>query len=105
MAAVWGEYLFGIGKGADNLIYMTFSTGIGAGIIVDGHLLVGKDGNAHEIGHLVIDINSGIQCGCGGYGHWEALARAPTYLGSLRNSLKENPISQGYTINSLKMVT
>ncbi|GAB6948378.1 ROK family protein [Vulcanisaeta sp. JCM 16161] len=73
MAAVWGEYLFGIGKGVNNLVYITLSTGIGAGVIVDGHLLVGKDGNAHEIGHMVIDVNSEIQCGCGGYGHWEAL--------------------------------
>ncbi|ADY00801.1 MAG: ROK family protein [Vulcanisaeta sp.] len=73
MAAVWGEYLFGIGKGINNLVYITFSTGIGAGVIVDGHLLVGKDGNAHEVGHIVIDINSRIQCGCGGYGHWEGL--------------------------------
>ncbi|KUO80940.1 MAG: ROK family protein [Vulcanisaeta sp.] len=73
MAAVWGEYVFGIGKGIRNLVYITFSTGIGAGVIVDGHLLIGKDGNAHEIGHAVIDIDSNIQCGCGGYGHWEAL--------------------------------
>ncbi|MGC9152289.1 MAG: ROK family protein [Vulcanisaeta sp.] len=73
MAAVWGEYVFGIGKGIKNLVYITLSTGIGAGVIVDGHLLVGKDGNAHEIGHTVVDINSEVQCGCGGYGHWEAL--------------------------------
>ncbi|MCG2880818.1 MAG: ROK family protein [Vulcanisaeta sp.] len=73
MAAAWGEYLFGIGRGVNNLVYITFSTGIGAGVIVDGHLLVGKDGNAHEIGHAVINVDSDIKCGCGGYGHWEAL--------------------------------
>ena len=73
VAAVWGEYLLGTGRGYDNLVYITLSTGIGAGVIVDGHLLLGKDGNAHEVGHLVIDYR-GIKCGCGGIGHWEAYA-------------------------------
>lgn len=95
MAAVWGEYLFGIGKGVDNLVYITFSTGIGAGIIVDGHLLVGKDGNAHEIGHLVIDINSEIQCGCGGYGHWEALGSGANIPRVIKEFIKGKSYKSG----------
>jgi len=74
MASVWGEYLFGQGVGKNNVVYITLSTGIGMGVIVDGHLLVGKDGNAHEMGHAVVDIESDLQCGCGGYGHLEAIA-------------------------------
>ncbi len=74
MAGVWGEYLVGAGRGRRNVVYLTISTGIGAGVVVDGHLLVGKDGNAHEVGHLVIDYKGGIKCGCGGYGHWEGIA-------------------------------
>lgn len=74
MAAVWGEYLVGAGRGKRNVAYLTISTGIGAGLVVDGHLLVGKDGNAHEVGHLVLDYKGGIRCGCGGYGHWEGIA-------------------------------
>lgn len=42
--------------------------------MVDGELLVGKDGNAHEIGHIVVDYSSKLRCGCGGYGHWEGIA-------------------------------
>lgn len=74
VASVWGEKHYGDGGMYDNLVYLTLSTGVGAGVIVDGELLIGKDGNAHEIGHLVVDFNSDIRCGCGGRGHWEAYA-------------------------------
>lgn len=72
VAAVIGERFFGAGKGHDNLAYITISTGIGGGIYVNGHLLLGKDGNAHEIGHMVIDSEGKLVCGCGKRGHWEA---------------------------------
>ncbi|MEM4717695.1 MAG: ROK family protein [Desulfurococcaceae archaeon] len=74
VASVWGEKIYGDGRGVSNLIYLTLSTGIGAGIVVDDNLLIGKMGNAHEIGHIVVDFNSQIKCGCGGRGHWEAFA-------------------------------
>ena len=74
VAAVWGEKHYGSGRDYDNLVYITFSTGIGAGVIVDGNLLLGKDGNAHEVGHIVVDYKYGLKCGCGGIGHWEAYA-------------------------------
>jgi glucokinase len=71
-AAVVGERIFGAGKNHENLVYITISTGIGGGIYVNGHLLVGKDGNAHEIGHFTIDCEGRLTCGCGKKGHWEA---------------------------------
>ena len=71
-AGVLGEHVYGAGKGVYNLFYVTFSTGLGGGAMVDGHLLVGKDGNAVEVGHLTIDLDSDIMCGCGCPGHWEA---------------------------------
>ncbi|MCD6428548.1 MAG: ROK family protein [Desulfurococcales archaeon] len=74
VAAVWGEYNAGAGRGLSNVVYITLSTGIGAGVIVDGHLLLGKDGNAHEVGHITINYRYSIRCGCGGIGHWEAMA-------------------------------
>ncbi|MEM4311699.1 MAG: ROK family protein [Nitrososphaerales archaeon] len=74
LAAVIGEWFYGKGKGFDNVVYITISTGIGGGVIVDGRPLLGKDGNAHEIGHIVLEQKSRIRCGCGGHGHWEALA-------------------------------
>jgi len=54
-AAVVGEKHFGKGKDHDNLVYVTISTGIGGGAYVDCKLLIGKDGNAAEIGHMVVD--------------------------------------------------
>ncbi len=72
MAAVWGEYLYGRWRGTENIVYVTISTGIGGGMIVDGHLLVGKKGNAHEIGHITVDVMGRMPCKCGGRGHWEA---------------------------------
>lgn len=71
-AAVVAERMFGAGKGFDNVAYITLSTGIGGGAIVDGNLLLGKDGNACEVGHLVIDFEGRLECGCGKRGHWEA---------------------------------
>lgn len=70
--AVIGEKFFGAGKEHENLVYVTISTGIGGGAYVDGHLLIGKDGNAVEIGHMVIDAEGKLVCGCGKMGHWEA---------------------------------
>lgn len=72
VAAVWAEKIYGVGRSFRNIVYITLSTGIGAGVIVDDSLLIGKDGNAHEVGHIVIDSPGSMRCRCGGYGHWEA---------------------------------
>jgi len=74
--AALGEWQFGAGKGHHNIIYMTISTGIGGGIIIDDRLLLGENGLATEIGHIIIDPNGPV-CGCGGYGHLEAMASGP----------------------------
>jgi glucokinase len=71
-AAVHGEYVFGDGQGLENIVYITISTGLGGGAIVDGHLLQGKDGNAPEPGHFTISSSSKMVCNCGCIGHWEA---------------------------------
>ena len=72
-AAALGEQTFGAGKGIENQIYMTVSTGIGGGIIINGALYMGKAGSAGEIGHMVIDVN-GPRCNCGNNGCLETLA-------------------------------
>ena len=72
-AAALGEHRFGAGKGVDNLIYITVSTGIGGGIIIDGKLYTGSDGCAGEIGHMIVDVN-GPKCSCGNSGCLEAMA-------------------------------
>lgn len=73
-AGVLGEKFYGDGIGKSNIFYLTISTGIGGGAIVDDHLIFGKDGNAPEIGHVIVDTELDIRCGCGGIGHWEGLA-------------------------------
>ncbi len=72
-AAALGEHHSGVGKGAKNLIYVTVSTGIGGGIIINGQLYSGASGGAGEIGHMTIDIN-GSRCNCGNIGCLETLA-------------------------------
>ncbi|OMD37233.1 sugar kinase [Paenibacillus odorifer] len=72
-AAAWGEYVRGAGKGSNNMVYVTFSTGIGAGIVMDGELLLGTNSFAGELGHNIIDP-SGTECSCGRYGCWEVFA-------------------------------
>ncbi|MHB0987097.1 MAG: ROK family protein [Bellilinea sp.] len=71
--AALGEWRYGAGKGHDNLLYLTISTGIGGGAIVNGKLLVGHRGLAGEFGHITI-VPNGPLCGCGHRGHLEAVA-------------------------------
>ncbi len=72
VAGVIGERYYGDGH-RQNISYVTISTGIGVGAIVDGTVLHGEGGNAGELGHLTLEPDSSRQCGCGGTGHWEAL--------------------------------
>ncbi|MGQ9478925.1 MAG: ROK family protein [Thermoproteota archaeon] len=89
VSAVLGEKKFGAGKDFENIVYVTISTGIGCGVIVDGHLLLGKDGNAHEVGHLVVDKNGLLTCGCGKKGHWEAYCSGKGIINYARTLLEE----------------
>lgn len=71
--AALGEYRFGAGRGVRDLIYLTISTGIGGGIIIDGRLFEGGQGLGGEVGHMVVEPD-GPFCGCGGHGCLEAVA-------------------------------
>jgi len=72
-AAALGEYLFGAGQGSRDMVYLTVSTGIGGGVIINGRLLEGVNGTAAELGHITIDWQ-GERCSCGNIGCLEALA-------------------------------
>ena len=71
--AALGEYTFGEYKGTPNMVYITVSTGIGGGVILDGKLVRGHRGLATEIGHMIIDPD-GPLCLCGGRGCLEVMA-------------------------------
>jgi glucokinase len=75
-SAALAEAAWGTGAGCPRFLYVTISTGIGAGILIDGQLYRGVGGAHPEIGHMVIDA-SGPLCHCGSPGCWEALASGP----------------------------
>jgi glucokinase len=72
-AAALGEHRFGAGRGVQDMIYVTASTGIGGGLILNGQLYSGTTGAAGEIGHVTV-LPWGPYCGCGNRGCLEALA-------------------------------
>lgn len=72
-AATLGEFMFGAGKGSTNMVYVTVSTGIGGGAIINGSLFRGSTANALEIGHTTV-MKGGPRCGCGNTGCAEAVA-------------------------------
>jgi glucokinase len=72
-ASALAEWLYGAGRGARNLAFLTCSTGIGAGLILDGRLYRGATFLAGEAGHQVI-VPDGLPCGCGNRGCLEAYA-------------------------------
>lgn len=71
--AAIGEYLFGAGKGTKNMVFITVSTGVGGGAIINGDIYRGNTSNALEIGHTTL-VEDGPRCNCGNYGCTEALA-------------------------------
>ncbi|ADL53435.1 ROK family protein [Clostridium cellulovorans] len=72
-AAAIGEYVFGAGKGTENMVFITVSTGIGGGAIINGKAFRGSTSNALEVGHMTLEQDGPI-CGCGNHGCAEALA-------------------------------
>jgi glucokinase len=71
--AVLGEWKFGAGRGHQDVLFLTISTGIGGGVVSGGRLVVGARGLATELGHITL-VPGGPLCGCGHRGHLEALA-------------------------------
>lgn len=71
-AAAAAEHRFGAGAGTRNMIYLTISTGVGGGIVIDGHLYRGATGNGGELGHVTIECDGRPCRGCGRQGCLEA---------------------------------
>ena len=86
--AVLGEHLFGAGKNTQDLLYITVSTGIGGGIMINGKLYEGAGSVAGEIGHISI-IPEGRKCGCGGRGCLEAYASGTAIARFYRDAKKK----------------
>ncbi len=92
------EWKYGAGRGHQNLVYLTISTGVGGGVISNGRLLQGFRGMGAELGHMIIDPD-GPLCGCGQRGHVESFSSGPSITryvneqlaAGQKSSLQEQP--------------
>ena len=75
-AAAMGELWAGAARGRKSCVFVTIGTGVGGGIVVDGHVVSGVAGAGGEIGHLCMNPDEERVCGCGGKGHLEQYASA-----------------------------
>jgi len=90
-AAVLAEYMFGQFSRTKDLVYLTFSTGMGGGIIAAGRLVQGVTDMGGEIGHQTLDIN-GIPCGCGRKGCFEAYVGGKNVCDRLKEKIRAGNI-------------
>jgi len=97
-AGVIGERFYS-DRNPDDMIYLTISTGIGAGVAVDGNVLSGWDGNAGEVGHTTVDPNGLMTCGCGIEGHWEAYCSGNNIYRYARRLHDEDPVETALPID------
>jgi glucokinase len=103
--AALAERRYGAGKGSDDVIYITVSTGIGGGIVTQGRLLLGPAGTAGEVGHITIDIH-GPRCACGNIGCVEALASGPAIARQAQARLRAGqPSMLRELVSSLEDIT
>src|SRR5581483_7695908 len=86
--AALGEFYFGQGCGYKNMVYLTISTGIGGGVIVDGQLMRGARGTAGELGHMTIDWH-GERCSCGNIGCLESIASGTAIARRARKAIAQ----------------
>ena len=87
-AAALGEAKFGAAKDYKFSVMLTLGTGVGGGIIIDGNLYEGNKSCAGELGHIVIDNNSPIQCTCGRYGCFEVYASATALIRQTKEAMQ-----------------
>jgi len=102
-AAVRAEKYFGAGKKSKNFVYLTISSGIGAGIIADNHQLAGYNESAGEVGHFIVDTEYDLNCSCGkGSGHWEAYCSGSDMPIFFKIWLKSKKIKNKYAVKTSK---
>jgi glucokinase len=87
-ASALGEFHFGAGRDTRNLVYLTISTGIGGGVVVDGMLLEGSSGSGGELGHMTIDRHGPV-CPCGNIGCLEVLGSGRAIARRYAEALRE----------------
>jgi len=88
-AAAWGEFQFGAGHDADDLLLVTIGTGVGGGVVLDGSLYRGAFGVGAEIGHMRV-VPDGILCGCGNRGCFEMYASGSALVREARTAARSS---------------
>ena len=96
-AAALGEAKFGAGRKYQNLLMVTLGTGVGGGIIIDGHIFEGNLGKGAELGHMVVVID-GEQCSCGRKGCLEAYASATALIRDTKRAMDEHKESKCWEV-------
>lgn len=91
--AVLGENWRGAGNGEENVMLITLGTGVGGGVIANGHLLRGESGAASEIGHVTVK-QGGITCNCGRKGCLETIASATGMVHQAKEIVESHPQSR-----------
>ncbi|NLM33921.1 MAG: ROK family protein [Clostridiales bacterium] len=103
--AAIAEYMFGAGKGTRNMVYVTVSTGVGGGAVINGKLYKGSTSNALEIGHTTL-LPDGPRCNCGNYGCLEAFSSGTAIARQAREALEaglETSLSQYDKVTSYEV--
>jgi glucokinase len=92
-AACYGEVQVGAAVGYKNVVMITLGTGVGGGIVIDGHLIRGSKFSAAEVGHMRISLTNDRFCTCGRLGCWEAYASGTGLARTGRREIRELPHS------------
>lgn len=90
-AAAAGEMIYGAARGIRNFIMLTLGTGVGGGVVCDGHLLSGSRGFAGELGHIVVRPHSDRRCGCGRTGCLQTFCSAKGVVTTALDMLDSDP--------------
>lgn len=90
--AALGEMWKGGGRGHDSIVMVTLGTGVGGGIIQKGKVLTGSTGAGGEIGHIKVEFNNPVTCGCGNKGCLEQYASATGIVRMAKESLREDSV-------------
>jgi len=93
-AQAFGEFKFGAGKGVETMVFLTISTGIGAGIIINNRMYRGITGTAGEFGHTIVEPDSELTCTCGNRGCLMAVACGMALPHLFQQKLREGKVSK-----------
>lgn len=101
--AALGEFWKGGGQGCENMVFVTLGTGVGGGIVVDGHLLHGSHGSGAEIGHMVLRPQEPERCSCGKHGCVEQYCSATGIVRLAKRKLASSEMPS--SLRSLDTIT